>query len=395
MVRLSARLPRDLEPNRLARARARLGPPLFDLTDANPTTCGIRYPDGLLEPLTGAAALTYRPSPRGPETTRRAVAREYLQWGTDVPPEHIVLTASTSEAYGFLLRLLTDPGDEILVPKPSYPLFEHLARLDGVGLAPYRLDLGSDWRIDFSSLDGISQRSRALVVVHPNNPTGSWVHPDDQVRLIELCRDRGLALIADEVFLPYPLHEGADSVASLAETSGCLTFSLGGLSKWIGLPQIKLAWIVVSGPEADRSTALDGLDYVADAYLSVATPVALAVPELLVRGDAIRSAIADRCRHNLRTLLEIASSNLAVTPLAPSAGWSAVVRVPAVEDDETLAIRLLRDRSVAVHPGYLFDLPGDGCLVVSLLPEPATFEEGMRGVVETVSELIAGAERAP
>jgi aspartate/methionine/tyrosine aminotransferase len=287
------------------------------------------------------------------------------------------------------MRLLADPGDAVLVPTPSYPLFDQLARLDTVELIPYRLDVGDDWRPDHAQLAAAPERCRAVVVVHPNNPTGSYVDPQDAERLASLCRDRGWALIADEVFLPFPLDDSAGSRWTFAGTSGCLTFTLGGLSKSIGLPQLKLGWITVSGPPDEVGDALERLDFVADAYLSVGTPVALATPELLERGRSVRAAIHQRCRHNLARLVELAASAPAATVLRPAGGWSAVVRVPSLISDEALALRLLEHAGVGVHPGYLFDLPGEGYLVLSLLPEPEVFAEGVRRLLAEVGRLVA------
>jgi hypothetical protein len=390
MATYSRRTPDDQRPNRLAAARARLGEPAFDLTESNPTRSRLPYPEDLLDALADPRGLAYRPEPKGPLEARAAVALQYLGWGVEVPPERIVLTASTSEAYGFLMRLLADPGDRLLVPTPSYPLFDQLARLDAVSLVPYALDVDDGWRPDLGALAAAPEGCRALVVVHPNNPTGSFILPEDASRLSELCRSRGWALIADEVFLPYPLDGGPGCDRSFAATSACLTFTLGGLSKSIGLPQLKLGWIAGSGPAAELPAALARLEYVADAYLSVGTPVALAAPQLLERGLSVQRAIAGRCRANLARLRELARTAPAVTVLPAGGGWSAVLRVPSLLDDEGLAIHLLEAASVAVHPGYLYEMPGEGYLVLSLLPPEGVFDEGVRRLLAAVNRLIAG-----
>jgi alanine-synthesizing transaminase len=328
----------------------------------------------------------YRPDPRGPVEARRAVAAEYQLMGIEVDPDRIILTASTSEAYGLLLRLLADPGDSILVPAPSYPLFEIIGRLDSVKLVQYPLDPDSGWRIDIKA----ASACRAVVVVHPNNPTGSYVDPDDAATIVTLCRDRRMALIVDEVFLPYPLGKRRPSPGSFASTRDCLCFALGGLSKWIGLPQLKLAWIVVGGPEDEASEAIDRLSHISDTYLSVCTPVGLATPQLLEDGRSIRRAITDRCVENLDTLRSLAASSPAITLAEPAGGWSSVLRYPKVIDEESLCIRLLTEHGVAVHPGYFFDFPTGGWLVLSLLPAPKIFEEGVRKILMTISELIDG-----
>ncbi len=319
---------------------------------------------------------------------RRAVAATYRRWGVEVAPEQVLLTASTSEAYGFLLRLLADPGDTVLVPSPSYPLFEQLARLDGVRLAAYRLDGDSDWRLEPDWRRGTPPGWRALILVHPNNPTGSFVHPDDAVLLRAACEAEDAALVADEVFLPYPLGSAPDGVFSFTVPGPCLTFSLGGLSKSIGLPQLKLGWIVVTGPDTAVATALERLAYIADAYLSVATPVALAAPELLERGLAVQAAIAGRCRSNLSHLVAATGGDSPVTVLTPQGGWSAVLRVPNLLDEEELALRLLSAHGVAVHPGFLFDFERPGHLVLSLLPPEQVFAEGVARLLGAVDELV-------
>jgi aspartate/methionine/tyrosine aminotransferase len=388
MSHRSRRIPTDLSYNRLAEVRAGLGEIPYDLTVSNPTTCGLAYPEHLLADLAHPRNLVYAPDPRGPLSARRAVAGQYQSWGATPDPERIVLTAGTSEAYSFLFRLLCDPGDAVLVPTPSYPLFEHLARLDGIDAPTYHLDIEASYRINFSSLERDNSRVRAVVVVHPNNPTGSFVHPDDRERLTTLCREREWALIADEVFLPYPLAGGPGQEASFALVDRCLCCTLGGLSKSLGLPQIKLAWIILSGPDEPVARAIEGLDYVADAYLSVSTPAALALPSLLAEGRAVQAAIAVRCRGNLATLRGLASAHEAVTVASTGGGWNAVLRVPSVVGDEHLCLKLLVECGVAVHPGGPFGFPGQGWLIVSLLPPPEVFRDGIRLLLDTIAEIV-------
>ncbi len=387
----SHRIPADLGPNRLAEARTRLGRVAFDLTVSNPTRCGLPYPPGLLDGLADLRGLDYHPDPRGPEAARAAVASAYRDLGAAVDPERVVLTASTSEAYSFLFKLVADPGDTVLVPSPSYPLFEHLARLDGLELSSYALDPDAAWRLDLSELEAAPARTRAVIVVHPNNPTGSHVHPDDARALAAMCRERGWALIADEVFLPYPLDGGPGSGTSFAAADGCLCFALGGLSKSAGLPQLKLAWIVVAGGEGEARPALEALEYVADAYLSVSTPTALAAPGVMARAAAVRTAIADRCRANLETLRGLAAAVPAASVLKVGGGWNAVLRVPALTDDESLCLHLLERESVAVLPGAWFDFPRPGYLVLSLLAEESLFAEGSRRLLQAVAAGIGEA----
>jgi len=389
MAQFSRRTPRDQHPNRLAAARQRLGAPDYDLTESNPTQCGLIGPEDILSPLANPAGLGYDPNPRGPLSTRRAIASSYLRWNVAVEPDRVFLTTSTSEAYGFLFKLLADPGNHVLVPSPSYPLFEQLARLEALELVAYELAADDDWRIDRAAISSAPDGCRVAIVVHPNNPTGSFVHPDDAAYLAGICRDRGWALVADEVFFPYPLDPGNAARRTFAGPSPCLTCTLGGLSKSAGLPQIKLAWIVLSGPDDEVADAAARLDYITDAYLSVSTPSALAAPELMVRGGAIHEAILARCRANLDALLSLVSQTPAVTLTAPQGGWSAILRVPVVIDGEELALRLLEEHGVAVHPGFLFDLPSEGHLVLSLLPREEVFAEGVRRLLSFVSEIVA------
>jgi alanine-synthesizing transaminase len=385
----SGRVPSELSPNRIARARA-ASPPRFDLTISNPTACGIEYPAGLLDPLARPEGVRYHPDPRGLRIAREAVAAEFDRHAAKVDPERVVLTASTSEAYAFLFKLLADPGDAVLVPTPSYPLLAHLAQLEGVETHPYQLDRETGWRPDMHAIAAAPQRTRAIVLVHPNNPTGSFVHPDDLAALSHLAARRGWAIIADEVFLDYPLDGGPGAGRSFASNLDALTFTLGGLSKSAGLPQLKLAWIVTSGPEGAAHAAVQGLEFVADTFLSVATPVQLALPSLLREGAAVREAILARCRHNLAALRGAAARLPAVDVAQTGGGWSAVLRVPAVVGEEELALELLREDGVAVHPGYFFDFPGEGTLVLSLLAEPDAFAEGVRRVLRRIASHLDG-----
>jgi len=387
MALLSSRIPASLQPNRLARARAELGEIPFDLTVSNPTQCGIEYPPGLLHPLADPRALDYCPEPRGPLEARQAIAAGYTRWGADVDPSRVVLCASTSEAYGFLFKLIANPGESVLFPAPSYPLFESLAGLEGITTRFYSLDPECGWRIDLAGLESAPDTTRGVVVVNPNNPTGSFVHPDDASRLQTLCARRGWALIADEVFLPYPHAGAADSTTSFARSNRCLCFTLGGLSKSIGMPQLKLSWIVASGPQPLVETALDGLDFVTDSYLSVSTPVALAADRLLDHGRSVHAAISERCAANLRILSELCGAAPTVSLLLPDGGWSAVLRVPTVIDEEELAMALLREQGVAVYPGFFFDFPRDGYLILSLLPAPQLLEGGVRRMLDCIEQV--------
>ncbi len=377
----SRRVPLDLRPNAIAEAAKLRGGCPFDLTVSNPTAVGVEYPKDLLTALADPDSLAYRPDPKGLRSARETVADSYVARGVPVGPERVVLCASTSEAYGLLFRLLCDPGDAVLVPVPSYPLFDHLAALDAVHARPYFLasDLDSQPHLGPDDLRG----ARAVLVVHPNNPTGHHVAPEAAARLASLCAGAAAALIADEVFLDFPLD--GPPRESFASRRDCLVFTLGGLSKSVGLPQLKLAWIVVSGPERVAAEAVERLEYVNDAYLSASTPVQRALPDLLRRGTSVREAILARCRRNLATLERILDPRGGVHAMRPEGGWSAVVRVPAIDDDETVALALLREDGVAVHPGSFFGFPARGRLVVSLLPDPTTFEEGVRRLRDRLS----------
>jgi hypothetical protein len=379
----SSRVPADREPNRIARAVAAVkaaGRPLIDLTVTNPTAVGIDYPDGLLQPLASPHALRSSPQPFGLEASRCAVVRDYSRRGITVAPDRVVLTASTSEAYSLLFKLLCQPqGDDVLVPVPSYPLFDHLTALDGVRTRPYSLEYHSKWMLDLDSVDRAwTAGVRAVLAVSPNNPTGSFLSSDELGQLSERCAARDAALIVDEVFADYPL--GGATPGNVPGT--CLTFRLGGLSKSAGLPQIKLAWIAVSGPPALVEEALNRLELIADTYLSVSTPVQIAAEALLDAGAAIRAQILARVRANDEHLRDRVRRFPSLDVLHADAGWSAVVRVPARMTEEELVVKLIEQDGVSVHPGFFFDFPHEAFLVISLLPEPADFGQGVRRTLE-------------
>jgi len=381
----SDRIPRDLAANRLSTmveaARAE-GRPLVDLTASNPTQAGFEYPADLLAPLADARALRYDPQPLGHLETRRSVARDYERRGAQVPADRIVLTASTSEAYSVLFKLLADAGDEVLVPRPSYPLFEHLTRLDVVAAHPYDLEYHGVWSIDIASVErAITPRTRALLLVTPNNPTGSFVTPDELDRLAALCAPKDIAIIADEVFADYELEPGAATAAGRAAARrDVLTFSLGGLSKSAGLPQVKLGWIAVSGPDALVASAIERLELVSDTYLSVSTPVQMAAPALLLASAGIRSQIAARTLANYRALQSSIAGVRSCRLLRSDGGWSAVLQVPSLEPEEDLVLRLL-DGGVLVQPGYFFDFSRESFLVVSLITPPAVLADGIARIL--------------
>jgi alanine-synthesizing transaminase len=371
----SRRSSRDRSPNALCALLATVGKPRFDLTGSNPTTAGIAYPADLWQALERAQAhsLVYRPEPFGLPSARAAVAGL-----TGAAVDDILLTASTSEAYAFLFKLLCDPGDAVLVPAPSYPLFEHLAELEGVQAVPYRLAYDGAWHVDLDFLRrAMTPRVRAIVVVSPNNPTGQYLREDERDSLAAL----GLPLISDEVFAPFPLSQTASRAVSPSST--CLTFTLDGLSKRAGLPQLKLGWTVVSGPERERREACERLELIADTFLSVGTPIQQALPELFAVCPSVTAAIAERCRQNLATV-ERAVHASPVTLLRAEAGWSSVLRLPAVESEEHLVLGLLRDAGVLVQPGWYYDFASEPYAVISLLTEPRVFAEGTARLVEHV-----------
>jgi len=382
----SSRIESNLAVNRLTeavRARRAEGHPFIDLTLSNPTRAGFHYPPDLLAPLAHARGLRYEPSAAGSSHAREAIARDYLRQGVTISAERIVLTASTSDAYSILFKLLAGAGDEVLVPRPSYPLLDHLTRLDLVEPRPYDLDIHGSWAIDFSSVERVlTPRTRAVLVVSPNNPTGSFVSEAELDRLAALCAPRDIAIIGDEVFADYELEPGASRRAGrVARRRDVLSFALGGLSKSVGLPQVKLGWIAAGGPAALVDAALERLELVCDTYLSVSTPVQAAAAELLDRGAAVRSQIAARVATNYRELCRQSAGTPSCGVLRSDGGWYAVLQVPSLESEEDLAIRLLSHEGVLTHPGYFFDFPRESFLVLSLLPPEATFSDAVARVL--------------
>ena len=384
LVPRSHRVP-GLTLNRLSVARNTLqnqGVSLIDLTGSNPTRAGLRYPDDLLEPLGGRAGLDYAPDPRGLFAARAAVGAELARHGASVDPGRVVLTASTSEAYAFLFKVLCDPGDEVLVPVPSYPLFEILSGLEAVRAVPYPLDPHGGWSYDAGAIAArVTARTRAVIVVSPNNPTGTVLSAADVRALSACCATHGLALIADEVFVDYRLPAAAGHPPTVLTDTTCLTVSLGGLSKAVGLPQLKLAWMAVAGPDREARDLLDRIELVGDSFLSVGTPIQAALPAILARGAVVRDQIRARVADNLASLRRHLAASPAVQLLEPGGGWTAVLRVPATGSEETLALDLLERHHVVVQPGYFYDFPSEAWLVVSLLVEPELFARGIERIV--------------
>ncbi len=378
-----------LTPNALTRAleEARAsGQQILDLTVSNPTQAGVR-PDSeiVLAALANPEAMHYDPQPRGLLAARQAVCRYYRESHEvfDLDPERLILTTSTSEAYSYVFRLLCNPADEILVPKPSYPLFEFLADLADVKLVPYPLLYDHGWQIDFDSLyKAATAQTRAVILVHPNNPTGSYVSASETSALNVFCRDYGLALIVDEVFLDYS-HDGAPR-RSFVTNADALTFTLSGVSKISALPQMKFAWVTTSGPEEMVAEAGAHLEIIADTYLSMNAPVQLAGPVLLDQRKQVQPILLDRLRVNLAELDAQLAGRPSCSRLLVEGGWYVILRVPAIESDEDLAIRLLRKARVSVHPGHFYDFPNEGHLVLSLITEPADFHEGVARLLQVV-----------
>ena len=378
----SSRFHWDFRTNRLTQAleaRRRDGARILDLTESNPTRAGLVYPPEIVRAFDDPRMLVYEPSPAGAAEAREAVASYYEARGERVETGRILLTASTSEAYAWLFKLLSDPGDHVLVPRPSYPLFEFLANLESVEVRQYPLTYHGGWAIDLDALAAaISERTRAVVLVNPNNPTGSYVKRAELQTLSRLCAQRRIALISDEVFSDYALGEAPDAerVPTLVGVEECLTFSMSGLSKVAGLPQMKLGWMVTSGPAKLRAEAMEKLEWIADTYLSVSTPVACAAARLLASGVLVQRQIRERTAGNLAVARE-ALAGSAAGILAVEGGWYIVVQMPRIRGEEDWAVELLIEESVLTQPGFFYDFESEAFLIVSLLTVPEVFREGI------------------
>jgi alanine-synthesizing transaminase len=371
----------NLNANSLTEALAKRresGEALVDLTASNPTECGFDYDrHAILRALANPASLAYHPDPRGLLVARQAIAAYYGALGAEVPTDSIVVTTSTSEAYSFVFRALCNPGDEVLIPEPSYPLFAFLADIQDVKLVRYPLDYDYGWQINFAALErAITPRTRAVIVVHPNNPTGHFTKSKELHRLNEICSDRKLAIIADEVFLDFALKEDATPF-TFAKNCDALTFTMSGVSKISGLPQMKAAWLIASGPDQLTAPALARLEVIADTYLSMNAPVQHAIPQFLKLRQGFQDQLLARVRRNLAELDRKLAAQKSCTRLVVEAGWYAVLRVPATRSDEELAIELLTKKGVYVHPGHFYDFPTEGCLIVSLITREDEFAMGL------------------
>ena len=379
-----------LSQNALTRAIEKAqaaGVDLLDLTTSNPTRAGVNYDaETILGAFTNTETLDYDPQSKGMLSARRAVTEYYRQEHDmfHLDPERIILTTSTSEAYSYIFRLLCNAEDEILVPKPSYPLFEFLADLQDVRLTPYPLLYDHGWQIDTPSLyKAVTHRTRAVVVVHPNNPTGSYVRGNDVLALNGFCKEYGLAIISDEVFLDYALDGAARR--SFAKNDDVLTFTLSGVSKISGLPQMKFAWMVVSGPPNEVTDAMSRLDVIADTYLSMNAPIQVAAPVLLNQRKHIQPLLLDRVRENMQELDRALSRQKSCQRLEMDGGWYAILRVPVTRSDDELAVELVQSAGVVVHPGHFFDFSSDGYLVLSLITSPGAFREGVKRILENLN----------
>lgn len=385
----SSRTNWSLTPNRLTellRERRASSLPILDLTESNPTRCGFNFDaEEILAPLRDSRALTYHPDPRGLRVAREAVAQYYAERGVHLDPDQIFLTTSTSEAYSYVFRLLANPGDKILTPQPSYPLFDFLCALNDVEPLPYPLVYDDGWQVDLEALAARWESSaRAVLVVHPNNPTGSYLQRRELHRMVELCQRHESAIIADEVFADYGFAGDGERVATHAQNTDALTFTLSGLSKICALPQMKLAWIVVTGPADLRRQAQSRLEIIADTYLSVSAPVALAAPQWLAQRHSIQSQILERAQANLRKLDELLTPGLPIGRLKVEGGWYAILKVPSTRSDEDWVAEFLTHEGVSIHPGHFYDFSSEGFLVLSLLPSREVFDDALGRIIARI-----------
>lgn len=374
----------NLERNKLSAALAKRrssGLQLIDLMQSNPTQCGFHFDSRqILAALNNPASMNYEPDPQGLPQAREAVAAYYRSRNCQISIDDIFLTTSTSEAYSFLFRMLCNPGDELLISQPGYPLFSLLAGIQDVSLVRYPLIYDYGWQIDFHSLQqAITPRTRGIIVVHPNNPTGHFCKPGEIDRLNQICRERQIAIISDEVFLDFSL--GPDSPPTFAAHSEALTFTMGGLSKISGLPQMKVTWLTVSGPNALKQQAIARLEMIADTYLSMNTPIQLALPVLLEQHHPFRQQWLTRVQHNLAHLDKLLASQKLCTRLKMEGGWYAVIKTPSTTEDDELALELLSTHGVYVHPGHFYEFPANGYWVVSLIGLEQEFAEGIEALV--------------
>lgn len=367
------------------------GQPWHDLTVSNPTQCGFDYSSKLfLRPLRNSNNLIYSPKSRGLQTAREEVVKYYASKNQTVYADRMLLTASSSEAYNYIFRLLFNPGDRVLIPSPSYPLFNYLAQINDadVALFPLRFEKEKDsWRIDFDHLAAVlTEKTKAIILVNPNNPTGSYIQKDELERLTSICQERNLAIICDEVFTDFPLAMDDNNVTSLVDVDKVLTFVIGGLSKALAMPQMKLSWVCVNGPRDVVDLAMHKLDIIADTFLSVATPPQNALEAWFDARDHIQSQIMTRLQTNLEILISMLTNNPSMHLLPVHGGWYVSIRIDGVEDDEEFAINLLQTKRTYVHPGYLFDFDDSGYIVLSLLTQPEDWKKGIKQLLESMNK---------
>jgi aspartate/methionine/tyrosine aminotransferase len=389
----SSRTPGELQTNRLTRLLAEkqsAGESVLDLTESNPTRAGFIYPEkAILTALANPRALLYEPDPKGLLAARQAIIAYYQERGMKIDSRQLFLTASTSEAYTLLFKLLMSPGDNVLTPAPSYPLFDHLARVESVQPISYPLYFDGSWHINFLALRAAcDQRTRAIIIVNPNNPTGSFLKKAELIQLIEICQEKNLALISDEVFTDYALIDDSDRVSSIATTAETLCFALNGLSKAAGLPQLKLGWIVVNGQGERYAEALERLEFITDLFLSVSSPVQHALPDLLKLAPDIQRQIIARVQANRSWLLEQLPRHSASRWLAAEGGWYAILQVPNIIPEEELALELLAKDNLLLHPGYFFDFATEAFLVISLITKPEILRAGAGRLLARINSML-------
>jgi len=360
--------------------------PVHDLTNSNPTECGIPYPgQEIRDALSGPEILQHHPDPRGLISARTAIASEYQKSGVRIDPQHLFLTASTSEAYSILFRLLCNPGDSILIPQPSYPLFDYLAQINDVSLGHYRLRYDGEWRVDIDSIrNSISSATRAIVIVHPHNPTGLLLHLKEYDQIKEIAHRHKIAVIVDEVFIEYHFDGRGNPMTSAMPGGDGLIFTLNGISKMLGLPQLKLGWIVVGGEKKLVDEALGRIEIISDTFLSVNTPVQIALPKLFSVGLSTQKLLLDLVRSNYSLLQQCIGPGSPVSLLNTVSGWYAILRVPRTKIDEVWSIELLEKRGILIYPGYYFDFEEEGFLVISLLVESEIFHRAGAECIEYI-----------
>jgi aspartate/methionine/tyrosine aminotransferase len=364
------------------------GLPILDLTESNPTRCGFDYPvQEISKALTQSESFIYEPHPKGHLQARKAIAAYYEETGIHLNPEHIFLTASTSEAYSFIFRLIANPGDTVLVPQPGYPLFDFLCTLNDIELIPYPLIYEKNWHINFETLSKYIQPStKAILLVNPNNPTGSYIKPKEKSALVSLAKEHQLSLISDEVFFDYPLEHESKKFYSFSGTSEVMTFTLNGLSKMTALPQMKLAWIAVTGPKEMLQKAVSRLEIIMDTFLSVNTPTQVALSKILKNRKFIQNQILKRLKENHKFLRNLIKNFPACEYLESEGGWYAILKIPRTKTDEEWALDLLEQKGVSVHPGHFYNFNDEGHLVISLLPFSEIFAEGMNKILAHIAQ---------